>query len=243
MTGGARSLRLDDVRAMLRLCNQLHAAPPDPVRRKKHLLDALCRLVPAASATSAVYYYPGPRADATPLSVVHGGPGADPPGGDGEAGDGRPDAAADPLSPSRRPGTPGTRRSRRDALEHCVRSDLPLATPGARLVACLTLRRPAGRGRAFSPRDRRVVRLLHSELGWLYQTDLMLASPQVAALTPRQKETLQLLLAGHGEKQIAARLGLSRNTVHHYVKAIHRHFGVSSRSELLAKWLQKRIGE
>jgi DNA-binding CsgD family transcriptional regulator len=50
---------------------------------------------------------------------------------------------------------------------------------------------------------------------------------------------LQLLLAGHSEKEVARRLGVSRNTVHHYVKAIHRHFRVSSRSELLARWVRK----
>ena len=36
---------------------------------------------------------------------------------------------------------------------------------------------------------------------------------------------------------LAARLSLSPNTVHHYIKAIHRHFRVSSRSELLARWV------
>jgi DNA-binding CsgD family transcriptional regulator len=32
-------------------------------------------------------------------------------------------------------------------------------------------------------------------------------------------------------------MGLSRHTVHDYVKALHRHFGVSSRGELLAHCL------
>jgi DNA-binding CsgD family transcriptional regulator len=82
-----------------------------------------------------------------------------------------------------------------------------------------------------------VLGLFHAESAWLYRLDLPLVSPAGLALTPRQRQTLQLLLAGQSEKQIAARLSLSPNTVHHYIKAIHRHFRVSSRSELLARWV------
>jgi DNA-binding CsgD family transcriptional regulator len=39
---------------------------------------------------------------------------------------------------------------------------------------------------------------------------------------------------GDSEKQLAARLGLSRATIHQYVTALYRHFGVSSRAQLLA---------
>jgi hypothetical protein len=34
---------------------------------------------------------------------------------------------------------------------------------------------------------------------------------------------------------VAARLDLSRHTIHNYVKALHQRFEVSSRGELLAK--------
>jgi DNA-binding CsgD family transcriptional regulator len=56
-------------------------------------------------------------------------------------------------------------------------------------------------------------------------------------LSPRMKQTLQRLLAGDSEKQIAARLGLSRHTVHVYVKALYKGFAVSSRGELLARFV------
>ncbi len=59
-----------------------------------------------------------------------------------------------------------------------------------------------------------------------------------STLPPRQAETLERLLAGDGEKQIAAKLGLSRHTVHEYVKSLYRRFGVSSRGELLARWVR-----
>ena len=56
-------------------------------------------------------------------------------------------------------------------------------------------------------------------------------------LSPRLLETLQGLLAGHSEKQLAADMGLSPHTIHDYVKALYRRFGVASRAELLARVL------
>lgn len=58
-----------------------------------------------------------------------------------------------------------------------------------------------------------------------------------AGLSPRLAQTLARLLAGDSEKQIAARLQLSRHTVHVYVKSLYRHFNVNSRGELLAHFL------
>ncbi len=80
--------------------------------------------------------------------------------------------------------------------------------------------------------------ILHAELAWVYRADVMLASREARALAPRERETLQHLLSGKGEKQIAREMRVSYNTVHHYVKALHRHFKVSSRSELLARWVR-----
>ncbi len=57
-------------------------------------------------------------------------------------------------------------------------------------------------------------------------------------LSRRERQTLELLLAGNAEKQIAARLSISRNTVHVYVKSLYKRFDVSSRGELLARWVQ-----
>jgi DNA-binding CsgD family transcriptional regulator len=58
-------------------------------------------------------------------------------------------------------------------------------------------------------------------------------------LSPRMEQTLRTLLSGDSEKQVAARLGLSHHTVHVYVKAIYRKYGVSSRGELLAQWVRQ----
>src|SRR5438067_2380677 len=61
-------------------------------------------------------------------------------------------------------------------------------------------------------------------------------------LSPRLKQTLELLLAGESEKQIARRLSLSQHTVHVYVKALYKGFGVSSRGELLARFISTTAG-
>lgn len=61
--------------------------------------------------------------------------------------------------------------------------------------------------------------------------------PSVEGLTQRGRQTLSLLLEGKSEKQVAAAMGLSRNTVHKYVMALYQHFGVNSRAELLAHLL------
>jgi DNA-binding CsgD family transcriptional regulator len=59
-----------------------------------------------------------------------------------------------------------------------------------------------------------------------------------ARLSPRLRQTLQSLLAGASEKQVAMKLGLSQHTVHVYVKALYKRYGVSSRGELLARWVR-----
>lgn len=56
-------------------------------------------------------------------------------------------------------------------------------------------------------------------------------------LTPRQREVLRHLLRGSAAKEIASSMNISQHTVNEYIKALHRHFGVSSRSELLAMFV------
>jgi DNA-binding NarL/FixJ family response regulator len=56
-------------------------------------------------------------------------------------------------------------------------------------------------------------------------------------LPPRVLQTLEGLLAGQSEKEVAHELGVSPHTVHVYVKSLHKHFGVSSRGELLARFV------
>lgn len=56
-------------------------------------------------------------------------------------------------------------------------------------------------------------------------------------LTPRERETLKLLLKGCSEKSIAAQFELSTGYVHQCVVRIFRKFNVASRPELMAMWI------
>lgn len=58
-------------------------------------------------------------------------------------------------------------------------------------------------------------------------------------LSPREKQTLCLLLGGLTDKEIAGRLGISRYTVNQYTKAIYVCFEVHSRGSLLAQLLRR----
>jgi DNA-binding CsgD family transcriptional regulator len=89
---------------------------------------------------------------------------------------------------------------------------------------------------AFTRAEHRLVHLMHLELGRLWRKDvLQKAQDPTKDLPPRLAQTLDQLLTGASEKQIAMKLELSRHTVHNYVKALHQRFQVSSRGELLAK--------
>jgi DNA-binding NarL/FixJ family response regulator len=66
--------------------------------------------------------------------------------------------------------------------------------------------------------------------------------PESLKLSPRMRQTLDRLLTGDSEKQIASKLAVSQHTVHVYVKAIYRGFDVNSRGELLAKFVRRPAG-
>ncbi len=53
-------------------------------------------------------------------------------------------------------------------------------------------------------------------------------APQMAKLTPRQREVMNLVLAGHPSKNIAADLQISQRTVENHRAAIMRRTGASS---------------
>ena len=91
-----------------------------------------------------------------------------------------------------------------------------------------------GGERPFCERERRIVDIFHHECAFLHQPRSTVDPALLRGLPPRLCETLRGLARGRSEKQLAADLGLSQHTVHEYVKALHRHFGVQSRSELLA---------
>lgn len=103
----------------------------------------------------------------------------------------------------------------------------------------ISLHRPWGE-RPFTERERRLVELFHEECQFLREPVSPVSPSVLRDLSPRLRDTLLGLSRGRSEKQVAADLGISPHTVHEYVKALHRHFGVQSRSELLARCLAGR---
>jgi DNA-binding CsgD family transcriptional regulator len=92
----------------------------------------------------------------------------------------------------------------------------------------------------FDERKRAVVAALHAtDAANLGGGLARFIDPDPAALSPKVRDVLRCVLEGDGNKRIAARLSISVFTVNQYVKTIIRHFGVQSRTELLA-WRIKR---
>lgn len=104
-------------------------------------------------------------------------------------------------------------------------------------ASCLAVHR-TGDDEAFGVRGRRLVQLLHAVIGPRVGTRLTTRRDHSRrGLTPRLGQTLDRLLAGNSERQAAIALGISPTTVHGYVMELYRHFGVGSRSELLAYFI------
>ena len=62
-----------------------------------------------------------------------------------------------------------------------------------------------------------------------------------AGLTNREREILALLAEGLGNKQIAARLGISTNTVKTHLELVFEKLGVSSRAEAVAAGVRRGL--
>lgn len=101
-------------------------------------------------------------------------------------------------------------------------------------TSLINLSRAVGRPR-FTRREVRLVWLVQQELARLIGGPLAVGPDPAAGLPPRLRRVLDCMLDGDGEKQAAIRLGVSRHTVHQYVKELYRHFDVTSRGELHAR--------
>lgn len=102
--------------------------------------------------------------------------------------------------------------------------------------------RAVGR-RDFTEREKAIVAEAYAALTPLLGGALArFSEPAPSGLAPRVRDVLRCLLDGDSDKQVAARLGLSRYTVNQYVKVIFRHFRVTTRAELLARWVRRGWG-
>ncbi|MGH3395258.1 MAG: helix-turn-helix domain-containing protein [Streptosporangiaceae bacterium] len=120
-------------------------------------------------------------------------------------------------------------------FEHSLMVCLPRALPrtaGTDRYVRLYLHR--GPGPDFSERDRAVLTLLRPHLDQAY-LDAEQRRRSVPRLTPRQKDLLRLLAAGHTNAQIARRLGISEGTVRTHLENIYERLNVSSRTAAVTR--------
>jgi DNA-binding CsgD family transcriptional regulator len=255
MTGAGKSdaVRFDELQKALRLALELRELPPGSLLQKRHALDGLRSLVGAQVGVWA--YVDGVSAGTgflrTSLDV-------------GWCGDAERRAfrsyvdreqwvSIDPsMPPLARAITPPMSTFTRDQLlgdrawygsEHVqslrrtARVDSFIYTaygPTRNAAVALSFHRAWGE-RQFSERERRLVDLFHRECVFLHEPQPGLPPAILRGLSPRLREVLRGLSRGASEKEVAAALRLSPHTIHDHVKALYRHFGVHSRSELLAR--------
>ena len=63
------------------------------------------------------------------------------------------------------------------------------------------------------------------------------SSPEIARMTPGEKEFLDLLAKGYAYKEIADRMNISIDTVRSYVRTVYEKLHVHSRTEAVVKYL------
>lgn len=119
-------------------------------------------------------------------------------------------------------------------IDHFLYSIFPLETPG--VFSGVGLYRKVGR-EEFSARQRRIAHVVLGEVEWLHYAELPVdRGDGVPALTPRQRMVLVLLLEGRTRDEIARLLNISPHTSHDHIKAIYRHFTVSSQLALICRF-------
>lgn len=104
-------------------------------------------------------------------------------------------------------------------------SDVPMAVKAMRAGASDFIEKPVGRGELIAAIERALDQARDS--GKLTEWRSF-AADHVAILTPRQHQIMDMVLAGHPSKNIAADLGISQRTVENHRAAIMRKTGTRS---------------
>jgi DNA-binding CsgD family transcriptional regulator len=126
-------------------------------------------------------------------------------------------------------------------LEHDLQLCLPdPAGPGGGPGRHVRLYLYRGPGPDFSERDRAVLTLLRPHLHQALLEAGRRRHP-VPRLTPRHKDLLRLLAAGHTNAQIARRLGISEGTVRTHLENLYQRLNVSSRTAAVTRAFPDRI--
>ena len=91
----------------------------------------------------------------------------------------------------------------------------------------------------FTPRESRIAHIILAEVPWLHEQGWPEdRGVDIPALSQRQRLTLNLLILGRSQKQIADQMKISMHTVQGYIKKTYRIFGVHSQAELMNRFFQ-----
>jgi DNA-binding CsgD family transcriptional regulator len=250
-------MKLDerDVRAMVRLIGEVAALPGGPARRKRFLMEGLCRLIGADFWVWGLSCRREPTLPEVNVSIMNGG--------FTEASFARflqalehPEmvSLASRFFVELKEKNIHLTRRREQVTEEAVyeRSQARLLWEAANIGSLILSHRPLDdrscsalgfyRSLArpkFTPRDSRIAHIVLTEVAWLHE----LGWPedrgvQVPALSRRERLTLNLLTSGTSHKVIAEQMGITPNTLRDYIKSVYRHFGVHSHAELLHRFFQ-----
>jgi two-component system, chemotaxis family, CheB/CheR fusion protein len=104
-------------------------------------------------------------------------------------------------------------------------SDVPMAVRAMRAGACDFVEKPVGRGELLGCVDRALEQSRDSSKlsAWRER-----AASQLVSLTSRERQIMDLVLAGHPSKNIAADLGISQRTVENHRASIMKKTGSKS---------------
>jgi two-component system CheB/CheR fusion protein len=103
--------------------------------------------------------------------------------------------------------------------------DVPMAVEAMKAGAADFIEKPIGRADLLASIDSALERSRDSSKVMAWQAD---AAGHIAGLTPRQHQIMDLVLAGHPSKNIAADLGISQRTVENHRASIMRKTGATS---------------
>lgn len=251
LAGQARQpLKLRSVREMFRLVGEIRELGADPNKWRPHMVRQLSKLMNAEIVVSSEIHFRAATGEAREAGVYRVndiGWGCDQDGSTWQINTERaekPEAYWLEVLGKTNVAEPVVAVKPQRAVyggTSFVLSQYPLPHLGA--VDQLGLHRAWG-NQPFSPAEHRLIRMFHVELGRLWKKDaLQKAQDPTSDLPPRLAQTLAELQSGASEKQVSIALGISRHTVHNYVKALHRRLGVSSRGELLAKSRASSAGD
>ena len=250
----SQRLRLADVRRALHLVGECRELGRDPAQWRTHLAERVIGLVGAVTCISFELNYPAtpfvPRIlhdagwDAAGRSIflaymADNGPATDPT----HVGIQRQSRPSLTLTRQELIGddewyaSPAVSEARRAAdVDHCIHSQRLLLRHG--LWDEFTVHR-GWRDPPFGDRERRMLALFHTELARLWtRRPASAAMPvPVAELPARVRRVYGHLVRGDTERQAAIAIGIAPQTVHSYVKELYKRLNVSSRAELLLRYL------